>query len=114
MPIYEYQCRKCGHIMSVIVRGFDDPKGLACESCGAKGPKRIISAVNYHASQADRLRSYKPGASKNDAFYKDTRNIGLDAERMLKKAGIEPTEEFKSKLDNIRSDPSKVLKDYTH
>jgi len=30
---------------------------------------------------------------------------------MLRKAGVKPTEEFKSKLENLRSDPSRVIKD---
>jgi len=31
---------------------------------------------------------------------------------MLKKAGVEPTDDFKNKLERVRTDPGSVLKDY--
>ena len=105
MPIYEYQCGKCGNVMSLIVKGFDDPKGLVCESCGSNRVKRIISQVNFTLPGGE-------GARKDDGYYRDTRNIGVTAEQMLKKAGVEPSDEFKSKLDNVRSDPGNFLKNY--
>jgi hypothetical protein len=30
---------------------------------------------------------------------------------MLKQAGVKPTEEFKSKLERLRTDPGSVMKD---
>ena len=111
MPIYEYECRVCGAVMSVLVRGFEDPPGLVCDSCGSNDMKRIISQVSVRLSGNDRLASYSPGAERSESFYKDTRNIGLRAEQMLKQAGVEPNDAFKSKLENLRSDPSRILKE---
>lgn len=110
MPIYEYKCTSCGNVMSVLVQGFREPQDLCCEACGSSDVKRIISRVNYHQSQTDRLSSYNPKSRHSDGFYQDSRNIGLHAEHMLQKAGVKPTEEFKSKLENLRSDPSRVIK----
>lgn len=111
MPIYEYECSTCGGLVSILVKRYEDPEGLACDACGSKDLKRIISQVNFHLPQNARLSSYIPGNERDGSFYRDSRNIGLHAEQMLKKAGVEPTEAFKSKLDNLRSDPSKALKD---
>ena len=111
MPIYEYECSSCGHQVSILVNRPQDPKDLCCQSCGSIEMKRIISQVNFHLPQGDRLSSYTPGSEKNEDFYRDSRNIGLRAEQMLKKAGVDPGDAFRSKLDNLRSDPSKVLKD---
>ncbi|HNQ86487.1 MAG TPA: zinc ribbon domain-containing protein [Deltaproteobacteria bacterium] len=111
MPIYEYSCRACGHITTRIVPGYADPDDLSCERCGAADLKRIISRSNYHASSTDRLASFDPKARRSDAFYKDSRNIGLHAEKMLEKAGVKPTDEFKSKLERLRTDPGSVIKD---
>jgi putative FmdB family regulatory protein len=110
MPIYEYKCKACGKVSTVFAQGYKDPEGLTCDACGGSDLKRIISRVNYHQSQSDRLSSYDPKSRNTDAFTKDTRNIGLHAEHMLKQAGVKPTEEFKSKLDNLRADPSRVTK----
>ena len=96
---------------SILIQGYKGPEDLTCDECGSDDLKRIISKVNYHTSSSDRLSSYNPNARKSDSFYKDSRNIGLNAEQMLKKAGVKPTEEFKSKLERLRTDPGSVMKD---
>jgi putative FmdB family regulatory protein len=110
MPIYEYKCLGCDHLTSFLVQGYTQPEDLKCESCGSQDLKRVISKVSYHSSGSDRLSSYNPDARKSDGFYKDSRNIGLNAEKMLEKAGVKPTEEFKSKLERLRTDPGSVIK----
>ncbi len=110
MPIYEYKCSVCGEITGILVHGYDPPGDSACGACGSTDVKRIISNVNYHHSGSDRLSSYDPRSRHSESFLKDTRNIGLHAEYMLKKSGVKPTDEFKSKLENLRTDPSSVIK----
>ncbi len=111
MPIYEYECSDCGRQISILVNRHEAPPGLACDSCGSQDLKRIISQVNFHLPQGTRLSSYSPGDERNESYYRDSRNIGLRAEQMLKKAGVDPGDAFKSKLDNLRSDPSRILKE---
>jgi putative FmdB family regulatory protein len=46
MPIYEYQCGKCGNITEVWQK-FSDPPIEDCKKCG--GPvKKIISQNTFH------------------------------------------------------------------
>ena len=111
MPIYEYKCSSCLHVTSFLVQGFSSPADLKCESCGSDVLNKIISKVNYHGSQTDRLASYDSSSRKSDSFFSDSRNIGLEAEHMLKRAGVEPTDDFKAKLEKVRTDPGSVLKD---
>jgi len=111
MPIYEYKCSSCSHVSTILVQGFSNPDNLKCESCGSNELSKIISRVNYLGSHDDRLSSYNPNSRKSDSFFSDSRNIGLEAERMLKKAGVEPTDDFKTKLEKVRTDPGSVLKD---
>jgi putative FmdB family regulatory protein len=40
VPIYEYECRECGHRFEAIVRVADSPK---CPSCNGKELERLIS-----------------------------------------------------------------------
>jgi len=110
MPIYEYKCTSCGEIQSVLVQGYKSPEGLTCSACGSSNLKRIISKVNYHLSGTERLASYDPKARQTESFLKDTRNIGLHAEHMLQKSGVKPTDEFKTKLEKLRTDPGSVIK----
>ncbi|HZQ24680.1 MAG TPA: zinc ribbon domain-containing protein [Terriglobales bacterium] len=43
MPLYEYQCKKCGHRFEKIQK-FSDPKVKKCPECGAGGVEQVISA----------------------------------------------------------------------
>ncbi len=46
MPIYEYQCEKCGSVMEHWQR-ISDPPVEACEQCG--GPvHKLISRSSFH------------------------------------------------------------------
>ena len=43
MPIYEYECRKCGEEFESFRGLFENDKKVACPVCGEKGPRRIMS-----------------------------------------------------------------------
>ena len=75
MPLYEYQCKQCGHRFEKI-QSFSAPEEKECPEC--KGPvERLISApaiqfkgagwyVNDYAG-----RGKAPSASKSDGSSKD-------------------------------------------
>jgi putative FmdB family regulatory protein len=47
MPIYEYQCEKCGKQIDVMQK-IDAPPPAKCESCGAKGKmSRQVSRTSF-------------------------------------------------------------------
>jgi len=46
MPIYEYECKKCGDIIEAI-QGFNDNPLKKHNSCGGK-LKKIISLSSFH------------------------------------------------------------------
>jgi putative FmdB family regulatory protein len=43
MPIYEYECRKCGHTLEALQRLADKPL-RECPECGKHQLKRLVSA----------------------------------------------------------------------
>lgn len=45
MPIYEYECQKCGEVTEVMQRITDDPL-TTCETCGGE-IKRLISNTSF-------------------------------------------------------------------
>lgn len=47
MPIYEYQCGKCGEQHEMIQK-FSEPPKRKCPSCGALRLKKLISAPAFH------------------------------------------------------------------
>lgn len=46
MPIYEYECKKCGHQMEVF-QMFSDPPLCKCEVCNGK-VRKLISQNTFH------------------------------------------------------------------
>ena len=51
MPLYEFQCEKCGRRMEVILQRFSAPHPKKCEHCGGKLKKLMSSpAVQFKGS----------------------------------------------------------------
>ncbi len=46
MPIYEYQCEVCGHLMETIQK-ISDPPRVDCPKCHKPGLKKMISAAGF-------------------------------------------------------------------
>ena len=46
MPIYEYECTKCGQ-QAEVMQNFSDPPVSKCESCHGK-MKKLISQSTFH------------------------------------------------------------------
>jgi len=46
MPIYEYECQKCGH-QTELMQKFSDPPVAKCTECSGK-MKKIISQSTFH------------------------------------------------------------------
>jgi putative FmdB family regulatory protein len=46
MPIYEYQCQRCGHHHEALQK-ISDPQLRQCPECGRKSLKRLVSAVRF-------------------------------------------------------------------
>jgi len=42
MPIFEYRCRKCGHVTAFLEKP-DNRKPHACEECRSKATEKIFS-----------------------------------------------------------------------
>ena len=43
MPIYEYECMKCGEKFELLRRLTDKDDGLKCPKCGKMAAKRVLS-----------------------------------------------------------------------
>ena len=111
MPIYEYGCRLCGKEFQYLVLKKKDEENLSCPRCSGRDLKKLVSRVAYHVSEQDRLATYDANSPKDDAFYRDTRNIGLHAKKRAQEMGVDLGSDFEAKLDRLRADPGKVFDD---
>jgi len=49
MPIYEYQCKKCGHTFDHLARTLNDT-AKKCPECGARNPAKQLSTFSASVS----------------------------------------------------------------
>lgn len=43
MPIYEFKCAKCGHVIEALRRMGQGPEGLSCPQCGSDDLNLVFS-----------------------------------------------------------------------
>jgi len=46
VPIYEYQCCRCGHQFELFHGISDKDLKIACPKCGVTNPQRVISTFS--------------------------------------------------------------------
>jgi putative FmdB family regulatory protein len=61
MPLYEYQCDKCGKRFEVRQAIGQDGSELGCPDCGAIGPRRLFSS--FFCSGSDDMSFSGAGSS---------------------------------------------------
>jgi putative FmdB family regulatory protein len=54
MPLYEYECPKCGRKFELRRGMQDNDADIECPACGAKSPRRLLSRFAAYISSADR------------------------------------------------------------
>ncbi len=93
MPIYEYECKVCGHVLDALQKISDDPL-THCPACGEAGLKKLMSAPRF------RLKG--GGWYETDFKDKNRRNIlSKDSEAPKKESGGE------GKTTETKSEPAK-------
>ncbi len=98
MPIYEYQCAKCGNIDEHIEIRYNKSKFKKCSVCGNKS-KQIISAGFIHTDEPAWINDELRGSIQGDDE-KPIRNRKDLAEVVTKKK-IEPIEKSSRNLRMI-------------
>ena len=65
MPIYEYQCQRCGEETEVLQKLSDEPL-VDCPSCGAAALKKKVSAAAFRLKGGGWYETdFKTGNKKN-------------------------------------------------
>ena len=71
MPIYEYQCDDCNHVLDALQKVNDKPL-VDCPECGKNSLRRLISAPNFRLKGEGWYETdFKKENRKNVAEQKD-------------------------------------------
>lgn len=97
MPIYEYECQACGHVLDALQK-ISDPPLTHCPSCGEAGLKKLLSAPRFRLKGA--------GWYETDFKDKNRRNIASkDSEKPTKEGGESKAKESKSEAAKPKAAP---------
>jgi putative FmdB family regulatory protein len=97
MPIYEYACKKCGHMLDALQKMSDDPL-VDCPDCGDAQLKRLISAPRF------RLKGN--GWYETDFKKDNQRNLSSSDAEPAKKDKSDSKPQEKSNASKSKSDSS--------
>ena len=68
MPIYEYRCKSCKKITSILARSTSSKFNVACEYCGGEKLEKLISGFSViHGSNQTMDNQYEDFQRQQDA-----------------------------------------------
>ncbi len=110
MPIYEYLCNQCKREFSQLFLNPRDVRRAQCKYCNSEDLTRLISSFSVHQTEESRLANIDTSKPQGEAYYKDSRNIGLWAKKRMKELGVD----LGPKMDEIveRGRTGKILEEY--
>ncbi len=78
MPIYEYECKECGHQLDAL-QGINEKMLSECPACNTSSLKRLISAPNFRLKGEGWYETdFKTGNRKNLVEGKDDKPVKED------------------------------------
>ena len=81
MPIYEYQCTKCEHMMEALQKMSEKPL-RDCPACGKPGLNKLISAASFRLKGSGWYETdFKTGKKKQLAESESVAPSGSKAEK---------------------------------
>lgn len=97
MPIYEYLCEACRKKSTILTLRVSEKVDPACEHCGGKKMKRLISRVRVVRSEGSRLDRLADPSTLGNLDEKDPRSMV----RWMKKMGQEMGEDLGEDFDHM-------------
>lgn len=110
MPIYEYECGSCGHVMGFLVLKPQEEKALRCRRCQGEKLRRVMSRFSVHQTESQRLEGFDTKIPKGEDFYRDNRNVGLWAKKRAQELGVDLGPAYEESVEKARS--GKILDDF--
>lgn len=101
MPIYEYVCPDCGARFQKLVRGFQNPEGLACPRCHSQRVQRAISRFATVKSEDARIESMADPSNFAGLDENDPRSIARWAKKMGKELGEDAGEDWDEMVEQM-------------
>ena len=109
MPIFEYECARCGRTSPHVILGSHKRGRPVCPGCNSVRLRRVMSAFAVVESEASRIQNFDTSKPRDESFYRDSRNVGLWAKKRAKQMGVDLGPKFESTVEKARS--GKLIKE---
>src|ERR1041385_9001916 len=109
MPIYEYECIKCGSVGSHGQLGSERLNGPICGACASLRTRRVRYSCAVVERESSRLKNFDTSKPRDESFYRDSRNVGLWAKKRAREMGVDLGAQFDETVEKARS--GKILDD---
>lgn len=104
MPLYEYQCQKCG-VKEEVIQKFSDPLRTVCSHCGGEVRKLISSPAIKFKGSGFYITDYAKPVSESSAATSE--KSGLDTARSEGQSKSGETRSEATKSESAKSESAK-------
>jgi putative FmdB family regulatory protein len=104
MPIYEYDCRDCRRVVSLLVLRPSAAAAPTCPRCGGAALNRVMSRFATVKSEEARLESMADPSSLGDLDENDPASVGRFMKRMGQEMGEDLGDDFNEAVDEAMTE----------
>jgi putative FmdB family regulatory protein len=101
MPVYEFACNACGAPVSIFVRSISSPVDGACERCGSRDLRRLVSRFAVKRPSRAFDEATLEGLDENDP-----RAMASWARQMQREMGADAGPELEEMVQRLESGES--------
>jgi len=106
MPIYEYDCRDCRRVVSMLILRPSVAAAPTCPRCGGSALSRVMSRFATVKSEEARLESLADPSSLGDLDENDPASVGRFMKRMGQEMGDDLGDDFNEAVDEAMAEES--------
>lgn len=104
MPIYEYECRDCRRVVSLLVLRPSGAPPAACPRCGSPALTRLMSRFATVKSEEARMEALADSASMGNLDENDPASVARFMKKMGRELGDDLGEDFDEVVDEAMED----------
>ncbi len=104
MPIYEYECRDCRRVVSLLVLRPSSAAAPACPRCGGVALVRVLSRFATPKSEEARLEALTDASSLGDLDENDPASVARFMKHMGREMGDELGDDFDEAVDEAMAE----------
>ena len=104
MPIYEYECRDCRRVVSLLVLRPGSATAPACPRCGGAALTRLLSRFATPKSEEARMEALAGSNSLGDVDENDPASVARFMKHMGRELGDDLGDDFEGAVDEAMAE----------